>query len=129
MNTIPPEDDAPVVARRPELWRRQTKVADQILITDVTSNNMTITVRECKTYQGFFKSHPVAPHVRQEVHFRVNGGDESVQQKGPSDMRQRHEFKSHVWMQAHLFNREEILSEKIHTHKAITIYENKDTGH
>lgn len=47
----------------PELWRRQTKVADQILITDVTSNNMTITVRECKTYQGFFKSHPVAPHV------------------------------------------------------------------
>lgn len=47
----------------PELWRRQNKVADQILITDVTSNNMTITVRECKTYQGFFKSHPVVPHV------------------------------------------------------------------
>lgn len=47
----------------PELWRRQNKVADQILITDVTSNNMTITVRECNTYQGFFKSHPVVPHV------------------------------------------------------------------
>ena len=44
----------------PELWKRQTKVADQILITDVTSNNMTITVRECKTFHGFFKNHPSA---------------------------------------------------------------------
>ena len=41
----------------PEVWKKQTKLADQILITDVTSNNMTITVRECKTFQGFFKDH------------------------------------------------------------------------
>lgn len=39
----------------PELWKRQNKLVDQILITDVTSNNMTITVRECKTIKGFFK--------------------------------------------------------------------------
>lgn len=39
----------------PELWRKQNKLVDQILITDVTTNNMTITVRECKTLQGFFK--------------------------------------------------------------------------
>ncbi|KAI1297250.1 Chromobox -like protein 8 [Halotydeus destructor] len=39
----------------PELWRKQNKVVDQILITDVTTNNTTITVRECKTHQGFFK--------------------------------------------------------------------------
>jgi len=39
----------------PEVWKKQTKLADQILITDVTSNNTTITVRECRTSQGFFK--------------------------------------------------------------------------
>lgn len=43
----------------PELWRKQARVAEQILITDVTSNNMTITVRECRTHQGFFKERPV----------------------------------------------------------------------
>lgn len=44
----------------PELWRKQARVAEQILITDVTSNNMTITVRECRTHQGFFKESPVS---------------------------------------------------------------------
>lgn len=39
----------------PEVWKKQTKLADKILITDVTSNNMTITVRECSTALGFFK--------------------------------------------------------------------------
>jgi hypothetical protein len=39
----------------PELWKRQNKLVDQILITDVTSNNTTITVRECKTVKGFFR--------------------------------------------------------------------------
>ncbi|RWS31556.1 chromobox protein 7-like isoform X7 [Leptotrombidium deliense] len=39
----------------PEFWKKQNKVADQILITDVTANDMTITVRECKTQHGFFK--------------------------------------------------------------------------
>lgn len=44
----------------PELWKKQNKLVDQILITDVTSNNTTITVRECKTYQGFFKERTAA---------------------------------------------------------------------
>jgi len=44
----------------PELWKKQNKMVDQILITDVTSNNTTITVRECKTYQGFFKERQAA---------------------------------------------------------------------
>lgn len=43
----------------PELWRKQARVAEQILITDVTSNNTTITVRECRTHQGFFKERPL----------------------------------------------------------------------
>jgi len=57
----------------PLLWRKQTKLADQILITDVTSNNMTITVRECKTYQGFFKDPPVQPTpVRKSISVSTN---------------------------------------------------------
>lgn len=39
----------------PEFWKKQNKVVDQIMITDVTANQMTITVRECKTFQGFFR--------------------------------------------------------------------------
>ncbi|XP_053207792.1 polycomb group protein Pc-like [Panonychus citri] len=39
----------------PDFWKKQNKLVDQILITDVTANDMTITVRECKTYQGFFR--------------------------------------------------------------------------
>jgi len=39
----------------PEFWKKQNKLVDHILITDVTANDMTITVRECKTHQGFFK--------------------------------------------------------------------------
>ncbi|RWS14775.1 nucleolin-like protein [Dinothrombium tinctorium] len=39
----------------PEFWKKQNKLVDQILITDVTANDMTITVRECKTQHGFFR--------------------------------------------------------------------------
>ncbi len=39
----------------PEFWKKQNKLVDQIMITDVTANQMTITVRECKTFQGFFR--------------------------------------------------------------------------
>ena len=39
----------------PEFWKKQNKLVDQIMITDVTANQMTITVRECKTVHGFFK--------------------------------------------------------------------------
>lgn len=39
----------------PEFWKKQNKLVDQIMITDVTANQMTITVRECKTVHGFFR--------------------------------------------------------------------------
>uniref|UniRef100_T1K537 Chromo domain-containing protein n=1 Tax=Tetranychus urticae TaxID=32264 RepID=T1K537_TETUR len=39
----------------PDFWKKQNKLVDQILITDVTANDMTITVRECKTLHGFFR--------------------------------------------------------------------------
>ena len=39
----------------PEFWLNQNKLVDKIVITDVTANQMTITVKECKTFQGFFK--------------------------------------------------------------------------
>lgn len=39
----------------PEFWRKQNRLVDQILITDVTANDVCITVRECKTSVGFFR--------------------------------------------------------------------------
>lgn len=39
----------------PEFWKQQNKLVNQIMITDVTTNDQTITIRECKTPQGFFR--------------------------------------------------------------------------
>lgn len=39
-----------------EYWVKRNPVVDQIFITDVTSNLVTVTVRECNTDSGFFKS-------------------------------------------------------------------------
>ncbi|XP_054719345.1 chromobox protein homolog 8-like [Uloborus diversus] len=39
----------------PEKWHRLNPVVDQILITDVTANLVTVTVRECWTDRGFFR--------------------------------------------------------------------------
>ncbi|KPM10354.1 hypothetical protein QR98_0089090 [Sarcoptes scabiei] len=39
----------------PEFWRKHNKIVDDIMVTDVTTNDSTITVRECRTPQGFFK--------------------------------------------------------------------------
>jgi hypothetical protein len=38
-----------------EYWRNRQPLADQIVITDVTVMDMTVTIRECKTQAGFFK--------------------------------------------------------------------------
>jgi chromobox protein 8 len=48
---------APVSPRAapPSLWLPKSQVSDQIFITDVTVNLETVTIRECKTEQGFFK--------------------------------------------------------------------------
>lgn len=51
-----------------EYWVKKNPVIDQVFITDVTSNQLTITVRECNTDSGFFKE--------REVKNSTNGGIE-----------------------------------------------------
>lgn len=41
-----------------DYWHRKNPLVDQIFITDVTVNMMTVTIRECKTVSGFFRSRP-----------------------------------------------------------------------
>jgi hypothetical protein len=65
----------------PEVWKKQTKMADKILITDVTSNNMTITVRECSTAHGFFKD--VSPLVRKTTNSSVAVTSDNKQPNRP----------------------------------------------
>lgn len=38
----------------PDFWKKQNKIADQLTVTEVTANDHTITILECKTPQGFF---------------------------------------------------------------------------
>lgn len=41
-----------------EFWKKQNPLVDHVLITDVTTNLLTVTVRECDTSSGFFKDRP-----------------------------------------------------------------------
>ncbi|GBM19789.1 Chromobox 6 [Araneus ventricosus] len=41
-----------------DFWKKQNPVVDHVLITDVTTNLLTVTVRECDTSSGFFKDRP-----------------------------------------------------------------------
>ncbi|XP_013788053.1 uncharacterized protein LOC106471971 [Limulus polyphemus] len=43
------------LAPAPKFWHSQHPLVDQIFITDVTANLVTVTVRECSTSQGFFR--------------------------------------------------------------------------
>lgn len=45
-----------------EYWHSRNPVADQVIITDVTVNLMTVTIRECKTEKGFFRDRGGHPH-------------------------------------------------------------------
>jgi chromobox protein 8 len=56
-NAMKPVTSAPVSPRAapPSLWLPKFQVSDQVFITDVTVNLETVTIRECKTEQGFFK--------------------------------------------------------------------------
>lgn len=40
----------------PKLWLPSQSTSDQVFITDVTVNLETVTIRECKTERGFFKT-------------------------------------------------------------------------
>uniref|UniRef100_A0A2R5L4D8 Chromo domain-containing protein n=1 Tax=Ornithodoros turicata TaxID=34597 RepID=A0A2R5L4D8_9ACAR len=48
-------EDVSLTAVIPDFWQKQSPVVDQIFITDVTANLVTVTVRECRTQAGFFK--------------------------------------------------------------------------
>ncbi|XP_064094951.1 chromobox protein homolog 8-like [Macrobrachium nipponense] len=49
------EEEEMLVAPDPSYWYNRNPLADEIFITDVTANLITVTIRECKTRQGFFK--------------------------------------------------------------------------
>lgn len=46
----------------PDYWRTRNPVANEIVITDVTVNLSTVTIRECKTEKGFFRERDDAAH-------------------------------------------------------------------
>ncbi|EEC16696.1 nucleolin, putative, partial [Ixodes scapularis] len=53
--TKAPEVPSAPLAAIPDFWQKQSPVVDQIFITDVTANLVTVTVRECRTQAGFFR--------------------------------------------------------------------------
>ncbi|CAL4078505.1 unnamed protein product, partial [Meganyctiphanes norvegica] len=50
------DEEEVLVAPDPSYWYKRNPLADEIFITDVTANLITVTIRECKTRQGFFKA-------------------------------------------------------------------------
>lgn len=57
---IPPPPTQPL-RRSAAYWLSRAPVADQIFITDVTVNLQTVTIRECRTEKGFFRSREPRP--------------------------------------------------------------------
>ncbi|KAK7058684.1 Chromobox protein 8 [Halocaridina rubra] len=49
------EEEEVLISPDPSYWYNRNPLADEIFITDVTANLITVTIRECKTRQGFFK--------------------------------------------------------------------------
>lgn len=57
---LPPgKAEGPTSPASAEYWLSRNPLADHIFITDVTVNLMTVTIRECKTQDGFFKNRPM----------------------------------------------------------------------
>lgn len=48
----------------PDYWRTRNPVANEIVITDVTVNLSTVTIRECKTEKGFFRERDDAYDIK-----------------------------------------------------------------
>lgn len=62
-NSDKPSEGADIPENSPlsdEFWKKQNPLVDHVLITDVTTNLLTVTVRECDTSSGFFKDRPNA---------------------------------------------------------------------
>ncbi|KAG8191757.1 hypothetical protein JTE90_008820 [Oedothorax gibbosus] len=58
-----PEKKIPILPEESEtlsedFWKKQAPAVDHVLITDVTTHRLTVTVRECDTSSGFFKDRP-----------------------------------------------------------------------
>lgn len=56
-----PNPPPPPPRRDAAYWMKRSPVADQIFITDVTVNLQTVTIRECRTEKGFFRSRECRP--------------------------------------------------------------------
>ena len=60
-----------------DYWHRKNPLVDQIFITDVTVNMMTVTIRECKTVSGFFRSRPANDQQKPDATETVGQGTDS----------------------------------------------------
>ena len=49
-----------------DYWHRKNPLVDQIFITDVTVNLMTVTIRECKTASGFFRPRRISEEANSD---------------------------------------------------------------
>lgn len=58
---VPAPASAPAAKRGAAYWMARSPVADQIFITDVTVNLQTVTITECRTEKGFFRSREPRP--------------------------------------------------------------------
>ncbi|XP_035234050.1 polycomb group protein Pc-like [Stegodyphus dumicola] len=56
ISEVDPIPDTPALSD--DFWKKQNPLVDHVLITDVTTNLLTVTVRECDTSCGFFKDRP-----------------------------------------------------------------------
>lgn len=65
---LPPHHIPPVSPRTaaPRLWLPKARRAEHVFITDVTVNLETVTIRECKTEQGFFRDRPMTKDEHQQ---------------------------------------------------------------
>ncbi|XP_053664333.1 polycomb group protein Pc [Anopheles marshallii] len=53
-------------AAPPRLWLPKAQTTNQVFITDVTVNLETVTIRECKTEEGFFKTRDMQQQQQQQ---------------------------------------------------------------
>ncbi|XP_033105073.1 chromobox protein homolog 2-like [Anneissia japonica] len=61
---IPIVEPPPKVSNMPPLWRPTANIkVDNVVVTEVTEHDLTITVRECPTSEGFFGNRPICTGI------------------------------------------------------------------
>ncbi|XP_053675314.1 polycomb group protein Pc [Anopheles nili] len=73
-------------AAPPRLWLPKAQTTNQVFITDVTVNLETVTIRECKTEQGFFKTRDMAQHQHHHPHHHHHHQPQHQQQPRGGDL-------------------------------------------